>query len=52
MLTWGSTNKFPLGRLKKIIKKNKKKQKQKTKNKFSLENLLIDHFRKCFIQLL
>ena len=30
MLTWGSTNKFPLGRLKKIIKKKQKKQKQKT----------------------
>ena len=50
MLTWGSTNKFPLGCLKKIIKKKTKKT--KTKNKFSLENLLIDHFRKCFIQLL
>ena len=36
MLTWGSTNKFPLGRLKKTIKKTKKKKqnkKQKTKTK-------------------
>ena len=29
MLTWGSTNKFPLGRLKEIIKKKQKKNKNK-----------------------